>query len=451
MRVRLILSFIIVIVITILSMIVIVRTTTAREVNTFMMRGGMAGVDEIASSLEEYYSDNRTWDGAQRSVLGMSSMMGGQGRGMHGGIDQRLVLADSSGAIVFDTANPAASSTLSPEELGRAIPLYSSGQVAGYLLAEGGMNAIPGVQTNLLTRLNRAALVAAGIAGAISLVLALMLSYTLLRPIHDLTKAASSLETGDLSHRVPVRGSDELATLGRGFNRMADSLQQSEESRRAMTADIAHELRNPLAVQRAQLEALQDGIYPLTAENLAPLLEQNNLLNRLVEDLRTLALADAGQLELEKTSVDLKTLVDRVVEQFQQQAAARRITLSIEPTGDQPRPFADPTRIEQILGNLLGNALRYTPEGGLITVGIAVRPVAAQVTVRDSGTGLPAGTLERVFERFFRADKSRSRDEGGTGLGLAIARQLARAHGGDLTAANHPQGGAVFTLSLPVE
>jgi signal transduction histidine kinase len=235
-----------------------------------------------------------------------------------------------------------------------------------------------------------------------------------------------------------------------------------------MTADIAHELRTPLAVQRAHLEALQDGVYPLNPANLAPILEQTHLLSRLVEDLRTLALADAGQLRLDRVPTDLPALARRVIERFQPQAAAQGIAIQLDSAPGFPSPVLslDPARIEQVLANLLTNALRHTPEGGRIAVSVygsperrpaAMRPATeepvsapgVQVSVRDSGPGIPEEALPRVFERFYRADRARSREEGGTGLGLAIARQIAQAHGGSLTAANHPEGGAFFTLTLP--
>jgi signal transduction histidine kinase len=266
-----------------------------------------------------------------------------------------------------------------------------------------------------------------------------------------MTRAAHRLAQGDLSQRVLVRGKDELAELGRTFNYMADSLQRAEETRRAMTADIAHELRTPLAVQRASLEALQDGVFPLTAENLETLLEQNRLLTRLVDDLRTLALADAGQLTLERAPVDLSALVQRVVDHFQAQAAGQQVTLEFThaPAGLQPLSL-DPIRIEQILTNLLSNALRYTPQGGAIRLAIRQEGSRVLLHVQDSGPGIPEEALPYIFERFYRADKSRARAEGGSGLGLAIARQLARAHGGELTAENAAEGGAVFTLRLPI-
>lgn len=304
-------------------------------------------------------------------------------------------------------------------------------------------------ERNLLSRLNRSAWLAGAIGGTVSILLALLLAHRLLRPIRDLTRAAAKLAEGDLTQRVPVRGDDELSTLGRTFNQMASALQRAEESRRSMTADIAHELRTPLSVQRAHLEALQDGIYPLDLESLQPIQEQNHLLTRLVEDLRTLALADAGELRLERVPTDLGRLVNRVVDQFSHQANKQQVKIEWKADGDCPPISLDPARVEQILNNLLDNALRHVPQGGTITLTLSAHPGQVVLSVRDDGAGIPPEALPHIFERFYRVDKGRSRSEGGTGLGLSIARKLAQALGGDLTAENHPQGGAVFKLTLP--
>jgi signal transduction histidine kinase len=316
--------------------------------------------------------------------------------------------------------------------------------------------------------LNKAAIFAVLIAGFAALILAMVLSYSLAHPVRTLQNAASHLAAGDLSHRVQIQGQDEFANLGRTFNHMAESLQNAEESRRNMTADIAHELRNPLAVQRAHLEAIEDGVYPLTTESLTIIEEQNILLTRLVEDLRTIALADAGKLELERSRVDLVLLARQVATRFDVQAAEKAIFihLSLEAC---PPISVDPQRIEQILHNLFSNALRFTPEGGEIHCFLwsdgSVPEGALSVNgtkslkphkncylqIKDSGPGIPPDSLPYIFDRFYRVDKSRTRSDGGTGLGLSIARKLAQAHNGALTADNHPQGGALFTLSLPYE
>ncbi len=454
MRLKLLISFFLIALVSIGSVVIAARTTNAREVRTFMFGGGMYGLGNMATRLESYYQDNGTWNGVENLLTssmhgygkGPSGMMGGQGM-----MSQRLRLADASGTVLVDTTNPQAFGKLSPDELSTSVALIVGNQTVGYLYPEGGSPYTSTDEQLLLNRLNRPALFAALVAGIVSLVLALVFAYSLLRPVRELTHAATQLAHGDLSQRVPVRGRDEIASLGATFNFMAESLEYAEASRRAMTADIAHELRNPLAVQRANLEAMQDGVYPLTAQNLEPVLEQNRLLTRLVEDLRTLAMADAGQLKLECTPADYPAMVKRIVDRFNPTAAAQQVNLSLDLPAEPAAPvLLDTMRFEQILGNLLSNALRYTTAGGHIQVRLSYAGGKAILSVRDNGAGIPAEALPHVFERFYRADKARSREDGGSGLGLAIARKLAEAHGGTLTAANHPDGGAVFTLTLPV-
>jgi two-component system sensor histidine kinase BaeS len=455
MRTRLFIAFVLVALVSVVGVVLIARQGAASAVRTFMIRGTMTGVDELVSQLEAYYASNGSWQGIENSAILPGIGRGqGFGRGMQGmmqnGMNQRLRLADAAGVLLADTANAQPGGSLSASELQNALALSVAGRLVGYLLPEGGMGYNQGDETFLVGRISNAALIAGLIAGALALLLATYLSYQLLRPVRELTQAAQHMTSGDLSQRVPVRGDDELTTLGVAFNQMADSLQQAEQSRRAMTADIAHELRNPLAVQRANLEALQDGIYPLTPENLEPILEQNQLLTRLVDDLRTLALADSGQLDLVITQTDLLSLVPRLVERYVPQADAQSIHLELQLPDDLPSIRLDAQRLEQILNNLLNNALRHTPQGGCVVVSLSGTPKEIVIVVHDSGPGIPLESLPYIFDRFYRADKSRNRAEGGTGLGLAIARQLAQAHGGTLTAANRPQGGAIFTLTLPV-
>jgi two-component system OmpR family sensor kinase/two-component system sensor histidine kinase BaeS len=457
MRFRLFLSFAIIVLVAITTMLAIALLGAANEVRAFMFRGGMSGIEGLVGALEDYYVSNGSWQGVEALLADSGAWrghgMGGFGmgsQGMGGMMDQRLLVADAQGRLVADSQGGNIGIKLSQAELDSGIALEANGQVVGYLLPEGGMAFSRGNEAQLISRITHAARIAGLVAGGASLLLALVLSYRLLRPIQALTRAAEQMARGDLSQRVPVHGDDELALLGSTFNRMAESLQDAEESRQAMTADIAHELRNPLAVQRASLEALQDGIYPLNPESLAPILDQNVLLSRLVDDLRTLALADAGQLKLENVPTDLAALVQRVVERHIPQAATQQVEITNQkPATLLPLLLLDPLRVEQILGNLLSNALRYTPPGGRIEVNLAQALSQVMLTVHDSGPGIQNEALPYIFERFYRADRSRSRAEGGTGLGLAIARQLARAQGGDLTAANHPKGGAVLTLTLP--
>jgi len=454
MRLRLFLAFALIIAVTLMAVAGFIGVNAAKQVHSFMARGGIINAESTVQALEDYYAEHGSWEGAE-TLLGSSSMPGvgrgqGQGQGMMGG-GMALRLADASGNLIYDPDDPQASGQLTAEQLADAIALQVDGSTVGYLVPPPGTPLLTEAQqTALVSRLNQASLWAALIAGALGLVLALVLAHLLLKPVRQLTQAATQVAQGDLSQRVKVSGGEELAALGKSFNYMAESLEQAQGSRRALTADIAHELRTPLAVQRANLEAILDGVYPLNSENLGSILEQNQMLTRLVEDLRTLALADAGELALERTPTDLPALVQRVAERFQPQADQKDVRITTELPERCPKLLLDPGRIAQILTNLLSNALRHTPENGQIRLELEPQAKEVELRVGDSGPGIPPEDLPHIFERFFRSDRSRSRQEGGTGLGLAIASKLAQAHGGRLSAANHPEGGAVFTLRLPL-
>lgn len=451
MRVRLILAFLLIILVTVASLSIFLRQSTGEQVRNFMVRGGMVGADRLVDRLERYYRLNGSWAGAEEILQSNGMMMHGQGQGMM--MSQRLQLLDADGTMLFDSEGEPAGAKYSADKRAQAIALTSqAGKAVGYLLVDGGTVAT-GLDTQpLVERLQQATVRASVIAGVIALLLSGLLAGQLLRPVRQVTRAAENIAAGKRDLRVPVQGNDELATLAQAFNRMTDSLKESEGRRQAMTAEIAHELRTPLSIQRAQLEAMQDGIYPLNGENLVPLLEQNEVLTRLVEDLRTLALADAGELVLDRAAVDAGQLAARLLERFKPAAEAREITLMSAPQilPDGKMVWADPLRLNQILSNVLNNALQHTPAKGKVTLELVSAADEVIIRIRDSGAGIPPEALPHIFERFYRAGRSRSRDEGGSGLGLAIARQLSEAQGATLEAANLPEGGAVFTLRMKV-
>jgi two-component system, OmpR family, sensor histidine kinase BaeS len=453
MRTRLFLSFFLVVLVSVGSFVIIMSQSARREVGAFMLRGGMVSVHRLTASLENYYQENGSWDGVEDLLAGHGVATAGRrtGQGMlQGMMQQRLRLADRSGEVLFDTQERSPTEVLSREEIARAVPIRSGFRHVGYLLPEGGVSFSAVDQINLLDRLNNAALTAGLLGAGLSLLLAVLFTYQLYKPVQILRVGAKSIANGDFSKRVPIKGDKELASLGNAFNQMAENLQQAETNRKVLTADIAHELRTPLAIQRAHLEAIQDDVYPLDMESLEPILAQNVLLTRLVEDLRTLALAEAGQLSLDKKSVDVPSLAAEVVDLFSPAAKASQVNLIYShPQTPFPVLHVDPSRIEQILSNLVSNALRFTPQGGSIRVDISQDSRSVIISVADTGPGIPDHALYHVFERFYRVDRSRSREAGGSGLGLAIAKKLAQAHEGDLTAANRPEGGAVFTLRLP--
>ena len=270
-------------------------------------------------------------------------------------------------------------------------------------------------------------------------------------PLSDLVQAADAVAEGDLSVRVEENGRGGLARLARAFNRMTSELAQADRRRRNLTADVAHELRTPLQIIQGNLEGVLDGVYEPTDEHLRATLAETRSLGRLIEDLRVLSLAEAGELPLTREAVDVGELLADVGTSFSGQAEAAGVMLTIEPLTAPVRVAGDAGRLDQVLGNLVANALRHTPSGGAVTLAAQEAGGRVEITVRDTGEGISEEDLPYVFDRFWRGDRARERSAGHSGLGLAIARQLARAHGGELAVSSKPGGGATFTLSLPRE
>jgi signal transduction histidine kinase len=268
-------------------------------------------------------------------------------------------------------------------------------------------------------------------------------------PITDLVKAADKIGKGDLNTRVRPHGSQEMIDLADRFNKMADELQHAETLKNNLMADVAHELRTPLTVLEGNLRAALDKVYALDESEIANLYGQTRHLIRLVNDLRELSLAEAGQLPLEKMPTDLTILVAETIQALEPLAVERGVTLADE-VSQLPEVTVDPFCIRQVLFNLLSNALRHTPDGGQIIVNGETINKEVVLSVQDNGEGLEAEQLTAVFDRFYRGDKSRSRETGGTGLGLAIVKAIVEAHGGRVETQSAGKGkGSKFIVRLP--
>jgi signal transduction histidine kinase len=283
---------------------------------------------------------------------------------------------------------------------------------------------------------------------------ALLVSRSLSKSINTISSAARRVAAGDFAARALLPGrtgpDSELGGLIRDFNRMAANLERLEQERQNMITDVAHELRTPLTIVQGQVDAMQFGVLPLDAEQLAKLSRHIELLSRLIRDLRTLSLADAQRLSLTVHVIDLWALTSDIIDGFQDQALAQGITLTLAGGSEGGLLVnADGDRIAQILINLVSNALRHTPQGGSVRVVLQGSDETVLLTVADSGEGLTPEAARSVFERFYRTDASRNRASGGSGLGLSIARALAELHGGSLTAGTARAGGAEFRLTLP--
>ncbi len=440
----------------------------------YSTRNSQAWAEQLAPALADYYFQTMSWQGVETVLqsglsssgsTGMGSGLGrGYGQGRQGSAwmaNQRVILADQNGIVINDTSGELLGHELSAAELSNGAPVLIDGTLVGTVLVT--PNNIAGANTpagQFLASVNQSIIISAITAGIISLLLGAALFFYVTAPLRQLKTAAGAISRGDLSQRVDIRSKDELGELSQTFNQMAENLDQAEVKRKRLIADVAHELRTPIAVMQANLEALLDGVLPLDEEQVAALLNETLSLKRLVGDLRLLSLVESGELKLEKQLTEVDTLIRALVERINVQAHENGVILELDIVENLPAIMVDPGRITQVLNNLLGNALRYAPVGGKIMLGAQKSPGLPgfiQVSVTDTGPGIDPADLPYIFDRFYRADQSRTHASGGSGLGLAIVKQLVEAHGGKVNVTSpifsnaDQQGyGTRFTFTLPV-
>lgn len=441
---------------------------TAEQFARFSTTRTLTYAPSLVPLFADYYARNGGWEGIDRA-LGLGPDPARNMRWMHDWMMRThtmspemmaslviqvydLLLADEQGRVVLDPGRTHLGERIPVRVLERAgLPIEVNGQTVGWLVATSALSLFNPLEQEFLRSVRHSILIAALAAGTIALILGGLFLRQVIAPLQRLDEAARRLAHGDLKQRVPVHARDELGRLAETFNEMAARLQRSEDLRRRMIQDIAHELRTPLTVIQGDLQAILDGVFEPTPETIASIHEESLLLSRLIHDLRELSLAEAGELPLHKQLVDLRDVVQQAAQVVQPRLEAKGVRLRVE-LPEEPLPAdVDPQRIRQVLLNLLSNAERYTPEGGLITVRAERQSGEACVSVSDTGPGIPEEELPYVFERFWRGDKARTRTSGGTGLGLAIAKQLVEAHGGRIWAESEPGRGATFALALPLQ
>ncbi len=293
-------------------------------------------------------------------------------------------------------------------------------------------------------------LAAGALAAGVALVMARWLARGMTQPLRDMVGAARRMEIGDYTGRVTSRSRDEVGQLALAFNRMAGELEHLEQTRRDLVANVSHELKTPIAAIRAHLENLLDGVEEPDPETIQVMLAQTERLGRLVEQLLDLSKLESGEVPLQRADVALEPLVRRVVSEIEVARPSKDVRINRQIPADLPPLDADPERVHQVLFNLVDNAVRFVPDGGEVTIAAHRHNGSVEISVADNGIGIPREHLPRLFERFYRADTARSRDEGGTGIGLAIARSVVEAHGGHIRAESEPGIGSVFSFDLPV-
>ncbi|MDX2160474.1 MAG: ATP-binding protein [bacterium] len=411
---------------------------------------GLRTPDGLVDRLQRYFAARQSWQGINTLLAETDRIL--PRLFTNPGI--ALLFTDAAGNVLYDGGlNAQILETVQPIDLedGNHIAIVVNDVVRGYLIVENvpvqmGDETIPPFP---LARWTNGLLVLLVIGGAFSVVAGIIASRQLTSPLSELAQTARRFGSRNMSARAAVRGASEIREVATAFNQMADELESAERLRRNMLADVAHELRTPLSVLSANLQALLDDVYPLDKSEIGVLANQVELLRRLVSDLHLLAQAEARQLTLNRQPIILQALVEQRVEQFNALAKAGALTLNTNLPETLITVQGDPDRLNQVLTNLIQNALTHTPDGGTVTVTLRADPGAAVLEVQDTGVGIPPEAQIHIFDRFFRADQSRDRATGGAGLGLAIVKAIVELHGGSISMSSVVNHGTIFTIRLP--
>ena len=463
--VQLSLAFALVVLVMVAAIALLADLTAGHAFRRYLTYSGTSLHETLSDDLIDYYRLHGSWAGIGEFLPYVPRIHGGReslprrqaGTMGPGSGPLQIVLADERGRVIYDSHDPLADRRLTRDERAAAQDIELDGEVIGQLVI-----ALPFQEARLgpleqvfVTRLRQLLVGGALLASLLGVLLGLLISRNLTAPLQRLATAARAVAHRDFSHRVAITGSVEMAEVSQAFNDMAAALEESELQREQMVADVAHELRSPLTVLQGNLRAILDDVYPLEKAEIGRLYDETRLLSRLVDDLKDLALADAGELRLNLQPTDAAEIIRFTVEKLS--AAAPDLRFSLQLPDDLPLVQADPDRLAQVLRNLLSNALRHTAAGGSVTVAATASGKSVEIMVADSGEGIAPEDLPHVFDRFWRADAARTRGErdgvsywsSGSGLGLSIAQSLVEAHGGRIWVESTPGQGAAFYFTLP--
>jgi signal transduction histidine kinase len=443
--VKLLLAFLGISLVSVILIVLLARWTTDREFRSYLFNQNR---NNLVTSLADYYSTHGTWAGIDQADL-IPTPAPDPARAAGG--RRFFTLVDGSNHVVLPGAGDSLGDLLPQSDIQGGLAIKVNGITVGTIVTRQPTFGANSAETAFLNRVKEIYILGGIVVIALALLLAFLLSRTLTRPIRELTAATRAVSAGQLTQEVPVRSRDELGELAASFNRMNAELARSTELRRQMTADIAHDLRTPVSVILGHAEAVHDGVLKPSLESFEIIRDEIGRLGKLIEDLRTLSRADAGELPIERRAVAPAKLLEDIRAINQHRAGQKKIALKLQVPEGLPEINVDPDRMMQVMSNVVDNALHYTPEGGRIVLSAQVADGALVLSVQDSGPGIAKDELDRIFERFYRSDPSRQRESNGTGLGLAIAKSIVEKHDGRIWAESNLGEGTTIFIWLPIK
>lgn len=435
LRWKLLVGIILVVALAIGTLGFVVNRTTRKNFDQYISQDQALKYQRLALTLSSYYEETGSWRGVQSLIDEIEKTY-----------NSEIVIANDQGSIISSTAQNL-TGNVAPNELGLKIATLGKGEnPAGFLYLKDRNRS--NIEEIFLSSVNSAVLLSVIIALITSISLILYYSRKTLAPIQDLTAAAEKIKQGELDQEVTVNSRDEVGKLASAFNSMAEQLRKQERLRRNMVSDVAHELRSPLTKSHGYLEALKEGALEPDEKVINALYRNSAVLKKLIDDLHDLARAEAGQLNLEREVVLLGDVLSATLEAIRFRLEDKDINIEVDLSNDL-LVKVDPDRFQQVLRNLIDNAITYSDKGGVIKINGKVRDNQVELKVVDNGEGVPEKDIPHIFERFYRVDRSRSRETGGTGLGLTIAKEIVEAHDGEIEVTSQKGEGTTFTIYLP--
>jgi signal transduction histidine kinase len=438
--VKLILAFWVMSISGIVIIALLAGRVSSQEFNRFASE---AQYQDLIDNLAKYYAEHGDFGGA-------GGLLEAAHQKAQGGQAREFLVTDQAGKILLSSVQKLPSGRPSPDLVNIGYPIVVRNEVVARLIPMRPPKDFTEMASENIRRIN-SSLFFGGIAVTIlALLFGWLMARNIIRPLRELNAATQSIAQGDLEKQVALTTRDEIGTLAASFNAMTASLRRSRDLRRQMTADIAHELRNPLSIILGNAEALSEGVLPATPETLEIIYDEARHLSRLVDDLRTLSLSESGELSLERSLVNPAEILERSASAYALRAAEKGVTIQVESAPDLPLVNVDMERIGQVLVNLLDNSLKHTPAGGSIRLSAFSSGEVVEISVQDSGSGILAEDLPYVFDRFYRGKQTSGRVKDGSGLGLAISRALVELHQGRISLQSEVGQGATITIHLPV-